>query len=358
MNFRAAIAVAFSACLLASAAIAATQTTNYGLNKPTIGADANNWGQFLNGDMDSLDSIVFGIQGTANAAMPKAGGTYTGKIGWAAAVAAYASANCPNGAAPTTPTTGDLWCVGGHPYYFDGTTTHTLAFLDSSITGNASTASKWATARTESLAGDVSGTSPAIDGSGNWSISTTLANSGVSPGTYGLTNGLTFPVITVDAKGRVTGATGQNIPAAGVGTYGTAQLVSNANAYNSSDSTDVETPAALASSNAYGWSCGSSCTATTIRVPGNIVYVAGVYDCGSSACYSGGNVTINFGGAFSSACLGAIATSSNPGNFSSPQYAMQTASGCSSTSVTFNAAGYESGGQHAIEGFSFIIFGR
>lgn len=65
-----------------------------------------------------------------------------------------------------------------------------------SVTGSAAT---WTTARTISLSGDVTG-SASVDGSANAAISSTLANSGVSAGTYD------FATITVDSKGRVTSA--------------------------------------------------------------------------------------------------------------------------------------------------------
>ena len=68
-----------------------------------------------------------------------------------------------------------------------------------SVTGNAATASQWQTARTISLTGDATG-SASVSGAANASISTTLANSGVSAGTYN------FATITVDSKGRVTSA--------------------------------------------------------------------------------------------------------------------------------------------------------
>ena len=67
-----------------------------------------------------------------------------------------------------------------------------------SCTGNAATATRWATGRTIALTGDVTGTSAAFDGSAALSFAATLANSGVTAGTY--------LKVTVDAKGRVTGA--------------------------------------------------------------------------------------------------------------------------------------------------------
>lgn len=65
-----------------------------------------------------------------------------------------------------------------------------------SCTGNAATATRWATGRTIALTGDVTGTSGSFDGAGNLSFAAMLANSGVTAGTY--------LKVTVDAKGRVT----------------------------------------------------------------------------------------------------------------------------------------------------------
>lgn len=67
------------------------------------------------------------------------------------------------------------------------------------INANAVSATKLATGRTIGLTGDVTGTSGVWDGSGNLSFTATLANSGVTAGTYNS--------VTVDAKGRVTAGT-------------------------------------------------------------------------------------------------------------------------------------------------------
>jgi len=67
------------------------------------------------------------------------------------------------------------------------------------LAGNASTASTLQTARNIALSGDLTG-SVSFNGGSNVTIASTLVNSGVTAGTY--------TKVTVDAKGRVTSATG------------------------------------------------------------------------------------------------------------------------------------------------------
>lgn len=80
--------------------------------------------------------------------------------------------------------------------------------ISTSVTGNSGTATKWATARSISITGDATWTT-SIDGSANATGVLTLANSGVTAGTYNNAATAVTP-ITVDAKGRVT-ATGAAI---------------------------------------------------------------------------------------------------------------------------------------------------
>ncbi|MCM8710547.1 hypothetical protein M2651_05840 [Clostridium sp. SYSU_GA19001] len=70
--------------------------------------------------------------------------------------------------------------------------------ITASLSGNASTATKLQTSRSISITGDATG-SASFDGSANASIALTLANSGVTAGTY--------TKVTVDAKGRATAGT-------------------------------------------------------------------------------------------------------------------------------------------------------
>ena len=91
----------------------------------------------------------------------------------------------------------------------DGSGNFSAGTITASLSGNASTATTASTAtalatgRTIAMTGDVTYTSPAFNGTSNVTAAATLANSGVSAGTYNDVASQVRP-FTVDAKGRVT----------------------------------------------------------------------------------------------------------------------------------------------------------
>ncbi len=89
------------------------------------------------------------------------------------------------------------------------------------IDANAVSASKLQTQRTVSFSGDATG-SFGFDGSQNESATLTLANSGVSANTYG--GAFKIPVVTVNAKGLITGVSTQDIQNASATQKGVVQI--------------------------------------------------------------------------------------------------------------------------------------
>ena len=74
----------------------------------------------------------------ANAALPKAGGTTTGKISLVAATTSVVPLNfLQSTATPSSPVDGDFWLSGDTFFYYNGSATKTIAFTDSNITGTA-----------------------------------------------------------------------------------------------------------------------------------------------------------------------------------------------------------------------------
>ena len=96
------------------------------------------------------------------------------------------------------------------------TATITATTFSGSLSGNASSATEFASNQSVTLTGDVTGT---VSSKAGWSVATTLANSGVTAGSYGPSDNaspahsetFTVPYITVDAKGRVTALANKTI---------------------------------------------------------------------------------------------------------------------------------------------------
>ena len=85
------------------------------------------------------------------------------------------------------------------------TTINASGAITGDVTGNSDTATALATARTITIDGDVDATATSFDGSQNITLTTTLDSTGVSAASYG--SATAVPVLTVDAKGRITAAT-------------------------------------------------------------------------------------------------------------------------------------------------------
>lgn len=105
--------------------------------------------------------------------------------------------------------------------------------------------SKW---ETRAMTGDVG-----INGTGN----TTLANSGVSAGTYG--NSSVYPIVTVDAKGRVTNMSTQALPASST------PLVLNVKSYGAVGNGLADDTVAITT--AINFACTSSTDSSIVYFP-------------------------------------------------------------------------------------------
>ena len=96
--------------------------------------------------------------------------------------------------------------------------------VSGAITGNASSATKWQTARNLSLTGDATATLASVDGTANVSAALTLATVNTNVGTYG--SSTSVPTFIVNAKGLITAASQTAIPIATTSVNGLASFTS------------------------------------------------------------------------------------------------------------------------------------
>lgn len=73
-------------------------TANYGWVKPTVGGSTGAWGTELNTLIDRVDADLRAASNVANAALPKAGGTLSGRVNLTTASAARNAAGNVTGA--------------------------------------------------------------------------------------------------------------------------------------------------------------------------------------------------------------------------------------------------------------------
>jgi hypothetical protein len=131
----------------------------------------------LSSTVSSVSSTATAAQNTANAALARSGGTMTGKLIMVTPASGAASIVLPSGSAPSVPVSGDVWNNAGTLQFYNGSATKSIAFIDSSITGNAATATQWSTGRTITLTGAVAGVSGSFNGTADLSFATTLSAS-------------------------------------------------------------------------------------------------------------------------------------------------------------------------------------
>ena len=99
---------------------------------------------------------------------------------------------------------GNLFVANGQSIIIDGGGSIGGTGFTGNLTGTASNANALTSAVTLNLGGDATGSTTFINAGDNSTITTTLANTTVTPGTYG--NAITVGQFTVDSKGRLTGA--------------------------------------------------------------------------------------------------------------------------------------------------------
>ena len=99
-----------------------------------------------------------------------------------------------------------------------GLTNVTSTAFTGALTGNADTATKFATGRTIAITGDITYTSPSFDGSANVTAAGTLATVNTNVGSFG--SGSVVPTVTVNGKGLVTAVSTTSIPSATTSTAG------------------------------------------------------------------------------------------------------------------------------------------
>lgn len=174
----------------------------------------------VTGPTNSTDAHVAVFNGTSGKIIKDSGFTIGSSVPSGAVFTDYRVTTAPDaatklyitGTSNASSTTGTL---GFDPaVYLDTTAGQLVATIfKGTLSGNAATATKLETARTISISNDATG-SNTFDGSDNCDIPITLADTGVTAGTYGqnsettltFDDTFTIPKIVVDTKGRITSA--------------------------------------------------------------------------------------------------------------------------------------------------------
>jgi hypothetical protein len=158
---------------------AATSSAIKTVNDYAVGVQANLTA--TNSSLATTNSNVTTAQTTANAALPKAGGTMAGLLTLVTSTAAVTPLRFIAGSAPTSPLEGAVWYQGSTLKMQTASGEKILAFTDSTLTGSAASAAKWTTGMNLALGGDLSG-NITFDGSAGVTLNATIVNNSVALG--------------------------------------------------------------------------------------------------------------------------------------------------------------------------------
>ncbi|MEO6119088.1 MAG: hypothetical protein ABIP12_00245, partial [Terriglobales bacterium] len=276
-----------------------------------------------------------------------------GKQTFAPATAAAASVNIDGGAAPTTPVQGDIWNEGGVLKVFNGTTTKTLAFTDSTLSGNAATATALAANGANCASGfalgvdEVGAAECGTNGSALTGLNASNLASGTVPagrlsGSYGIDisgNAATATSATNFSGSLVGDVTGTQ-SATVVSSVGGQTAVNVASATTAANAaTNANTVSTIVKRDASGnFSAGTITASLTGNVSGNAGTVTnGVYTSASYAdpafitALAGSKISGNISGS-------AAALTNNPADCAAGQYATTIAANGNLTCASIQAS--------------------
>lgn len=177
----------------------------YTNNAHDLGSTGNRWRDVLSVNVNSSGTATLTTMTATTGTITDLDVTGTTDIGNATTDTLTVTARVDSSFVPTANTTYDLGTTGLQWNNVYG----------ASFSGNAGSATKWATGRTISLTGGVTGTSAAFDGTGNLSIATTISGVALGTGTTGnyvATVAGTANEIEVSGSGSETAAVTIGLP--------------------------------------------------------------------------------------------------------------------------------------------------
>ena len=137
------------------------------------------------GTVTNLGNVSFAttISADATALGTDTTGQYASTVAISGSGLSCTAPNADNGTAYTITSNATNANTGSTIVFRDSSGNFSAGTITAALSGNATTATAWATGRTITLTGDVTGVSAAFDGSGNLSFATTIAANSVALGT-------------------------------------------------------------------------------------------------------------------------------------------------------------------------------